>query len=378
MADVTLTGVNKWYGDFHAVKDVDLQVRDREFMVLLGPSGSGKTTVLRMIAGLEEVSDGEIAIGGRRVNELPPRAREIAMVFQNYALFAHMSVYDNLAFGLRMSRTPKAETERRVQEVAGLLGLSDWLRAKPRHLSGGMQQRVALGRAIVRDAPLFLMDEPLSNLDALLRVQTRTEIIKLARSLQTTVVYVTHDQVEAMTMAHRIAVMRGSVLQQVGAPLEVYGRPANRFVASFIGIPQMNFFETAELTAVDGDLAVRTPGFHLSLPPSIAATVVERAGAAGRSVVLGIRPEDIRLADAVTDDAIEATVDVVEPLGPHSLVFVRSNELAFGLYVDPVRDIRIGENVRVAIDAHRVHLFDATTGASLLALLSPHGEAVPA
>lgn len=378
MADVTLTGVNKWYGDFHAVKDVDLQVRDREFMVLLGPSGSGKTTVLRMIAGLEEVSDGEIAIGGRRVNELPPRAREIAMVFQNYALFAHMSVYDNLAFGLRMSRTPKAETERRVQEVAGLLGLSDWLRAKPRHLSGGMQQRVALGRAIVRDAPLFLMDEPLSNLDALLRVQTRTEIIKLARSLQTTVVYVTHDQVEAMTMAHRIAVMRGGVLQQVGAPLEVYSRPANRFVASFIGIPQMNFFETAEFTTVDGDLAVRTPGFHLSLPPSIAATVVERAGAAGRSVVLGIRPEDIRLADAVTDDAIEATVDVVEPLGPHSLVFVRSNDLAFGLYVDPARDIRIGENVRVAIDAHRVHLFDATTGASLLALLSPHGEAVPA
>src|SRR3712207_3293055 len=239
MADVTLTNVNKWYGTFHAVKDLDTQVTDRE-----------------------------IAIGGRRVNELPPRAREIAMVFQNYALFAHMSVYDNLAFGLRMSRTPKAETERRVQEAARLLGLSDWLRAKPRHLSGGMQQRVALGRAIVRDAPLFLMDEPLSNLDALLRVQTRTEIIKLARSLQTTVVYVTHDQVEAMTMAHRIAVMRGGALQQVGTPLEVYNRPGNRFVAGFIGIPQMTFFEAAELTAVDGAPAVGTPAFRLPLPRS--------------------------------------------------------------------------------------------------------------
>ena len=377
MADVMLTTVNKWYGDFHAVKDVDLQVGDREFMVLLGPSGSGKTTVLRMIAGLEEVSGGEIAIGGRRVNELPPRARDIAMVFQNYALFAHMSVYDNLAFGLRMSKTPKAETEQRVQEVARLLGLSDWLRAKPRHLSGGMQQRVALGRAIARDAPLFLMDEPLSNLDALLRVQTRTEIIKLARSLQTTVVYVTHDQVEAMTMAHRIAVMRGGVLQQVGTPLEVYNRPANRFVAGFIGIAQMTFFEAAELTAVDGGLVVRTPAFQIPLPRAMAASVGGQGNVTGRSVVLGIRPEDIRLADPGTAGAVDATVDVVEPLGPHSLVFVRSNELAFSLYVDPARDVRIGQRVRVAIDAHKIHLFDTATGASLLAGLAARLYPVP-
>ncbi len=377
MAEVALTNVSKWFGGFHAVKDLDLHIRDREFMVLLGPSGSGKTTALRMIAGLEEVSSGEIAIDGRRVNDLPPRARNLAMVFQNYALFAHMTVYDNLAFGLRMSRTAKSETERRVQEVASLLGMSDWLHAKPRHLSGGMQQRVALGRAIARNAPLYLMDEPLSNLDALLRVQTRTEIIKLARGLEATVVYVTHDQIEAMTMAHRIAVMRGGVLQQVGTPRDVYNRPANRFVAGFIGIPQMNFFETAELASTDGTLSVQTPAFRLPLPNSLAAALDSRFNGEDRHVILGLRPEDIRLVALDADSGIDVTVDVVEPLGPHSLVFVRSNDLAFSLYVDTDRDIRPGQNARVSIDAQKFHLFDPPTGDSLLEAPAACLEPVP-
>lgn len=266
MASLALVSVNKWFGHFHAVKDVSFSVNDQEFLVLVGPSGSGKTTVLRMIAGLEEVSSGDIYIAGRRVNDMPPKDRHVAMVFQDYALFPHMDVFDNIAFGLRMRSLPKHEIQKKVHEVASLLGLTNWLRAKPHQLSGGMQ-RVALGRAIAKDAQLFLMDEPLSSLDALLRVQMRYEIVRLVRSLQATVIYVTHDQVEAMTMATRIAVMKDGTIQQIGTPYEVYNFPANRFVASFIGVPQMNFIDPAELTTLDGSPHIRTPAFSLQLPP---------------------------------------------------------------------------------------------------------------
>jgi multiple sugar transport system ATP-binding protein len=357
VADVALLGVNKWYGDFHAVNDLNLAIQDREFMVILGPSGSGKTTALRMIAGLEPLDSGEIRIGGRQVNALQPKDRDVAMVFQNYALFAHMTVADNIGFGLRMAKSPETEVKRRVLEVAELLGLERWLTAKPRHLSGGMQQRVALGRAIARNASLYLMDEPLSNLDALLRVKTRTEVIKLARSLQTTVIYVTHDQTEAMTMAHRIAIMKDGVLQQVGAPLDVYRAPNNRFVAGFIGMPQMNFFEGSRLRR-DGDrVSVDTPNFSIPLNGRIIAPPDM-----GDEVVLGIRPEHVRLASSGVTPTAEAVVDVVEPLGAHTLVYVRAGAMPLSMLVDGHIELVPGQVVPVTMSQDAVHLFHPGTG----------------
>src|SRR5579884_2630274 len=270
MAGVTLEHVVKRFGDVVAVNDVSIEIEDKEFLVLVGPSGCGKSTILRLIAGLEELTDGNIYIGNRLVNDVAPKDRDIAMVFQSYALYPHMSVYDNLAFGLRLRHTPKKEIDRRVHEAAEILGIEMLLNRKPKQLSGGQRQRVALGRAIVREPQVFLMDEPLSNLDAKLRVATRAELVKLHRRLQTTVIYVTHDQVEAMTMGNRIAVLRDGMLQQLGTPQDVYSKPANMFVAGFIGSPAMNFFR-GELQGTDGELRVRASGIELLLPPEIAA-----------------------------------------------------------------------------------------------------------
>jgi multiple sugar transport system ATP-binding protein len=361
VADVALQRVNKWYGDFHAVNDLNLAIHDREFMVILGPSGSGKTTALRMIAGLETLDSGDIRIGGRQVDGLQPKDRDIAMVFQNYALFVHMTVGENIGFGLRMAKTPEAEVKRRVLEVAELLGLEQWLKARPRQLSGGMQQRVALGRAIARNASLYLMDEPLSNLDALLRVKTRTEIIKLARSLQTTVIYVTHDQIEAMTMAHRIAIMKDGVLQQVGAPLDVYRTPLNRFVAGFIGMPQMNFFEGARLHREADQLSVDTTVFSIPLDSRVVAP-----SDMGDEVVLGVRPEHVRLANPGMTPTTEAVVDVVEPLGAQTLVYLRAGPMPLSMLIDGHIELVPGQLVQLTVNQDSVHLFHPGTGNAVL------------
>ena len=295
MASVRLQSVSKKFGETVVVDDVTLDIADREFVVLVGPSGCGKSTTLRMIAGLETSSGGDIFIGDRRVNDLGPKDRDIAMVFQNYALYPHMNVYDNMAFGLKMRHMPKAEIDQRVKEAADILGLGPLLKRKPKEMSGGQRQRAALGRAIVRHPAVFLMDEPLSNLDAKLRVQTRTEIVKLHQRVATTMIYVTHDQIEAMTMGHRIVVMKDGVVQQVAPPQEVYDRPANQFVAGFIGSPTMSFLP-CRLEA-DGDaLYARAPSFKVQIPPERRASL---AAASGESVTLGVRPEDISLhADA--------------------------------------------------------------------------------
>src|SRR5216110_1997150 len=293
MGQVVLKGINKFYDSVHAVKDVNLQIRDKEFVVFVGPSGCGKTTTLRMIAGLEAISSGDISIDGNVINALAPMDRDIAMVFQNYALYPHMSVYDNMAFGLKMRKFERPEIEKRVREAADILGIGELLKRKPRQLSGGQRQRVALGRAIVRHPRVFLFDEPLSNLDAKLRVQMRVELKKLHIRLETTAIYVTHDQVEAMTLGDRVVVMKDGVVQQVGEPLELYDRPANRFVASFIGSPAMNFAEVT-IGSTGDELWAEAPGLRIGIPGHKKAALRVHAG--GR-VTLGIRPEALRLAN---------------------------------------------------------------------------------
>src|SRR6266545_3901034 len=290
MAGVSLDHVTKQFGEVLAVNDLTIQIHDKEFLVLVGPSGCGKSTALRLVAGLEELTGGDIYIGDRRVNDVAPKDRDIAMVFQSYALYPHMTVYDNLAFGLKLRKTPKSEIERRVKEAADILGLANLLKRKPKQLSGGQRQRVALGRAIVREPLVFLMDEPLSNLDAKLRVQTRAELIKLHQRLQTTVVYVTHDQVEAMTMGHRIAVLRDGILQQLDTPQRLYDTPANMFVAGFIGSPAMNFFDGQ--IAGDGSEALyaQSNSIRLEIPSGKREQLKPYVG---REVVFGIRPEDV-------------------------------------------------------------------------------------
>src|SRR5881394_2598280 len=285
MAQVMMKDLNKKYDEVHAVKDVNLHIRDKEFIVLVGPSGCGKTTTLRMVAGLEEITGGEITIGDRIVNDLPPKDRDIAMVFQNYALYPHMTVYDNMAFGLKMRKFPKAEIQKRVQDAAEILGIQDLLKRKPRQLSGGQRQRVAVGRAIVRHPQVFLFDEPLSNLDAKLRVQMRVELKRLHDRLETTAIYVTHDQVEAMTLGSRVVVMRDGWVQQVGEPLVLYGQPANKFVAGFIGSPAMNFVEVS----IGSDGIAQTEGLRLRVPERIRSR-------SGQRVTLGVRPEALRIA----------------------------------------------------------------------------------
>jgi multiple sugar transport system ATP-binding protein len=359
MAQVVLKDLNKKYDEVHAVKDVNLHIRDKEFVVLVGPSGCGKTTTLRMIAGLEEITAGEISIGERIVNDLPPKDRDIAMVFQNYALYPHMSVYDNMAFGLKMRKFPKAEIEKRVRDAAEILGIQELLKRKPRQLSGGQRQRVAVGRAIVRHPQVFLFDEPLSNLDAKLRVQMRVELKRLHERLATTAVYVTHDQVEAMTLGDRVVVMKDGWIQQVGEPLELYSRPANRFVAGFIGSPAMNF---AGVTIADtgGALWAETTGLRIKVP----AVKAERLRSyKGQQVTLGIRPEDLHIAGGsdAADSIFNAVVDVVEPLGSEILLDIKAGPNVMVARVEPTVRVKVHEPIRLALEPERLHFFDAST-----------------
>jgi multiple sugar transport system ATP-binding protein len=365
MASVTLEHVVKRFGEVVAVRDVSIEIKDKEFLVLVGPSGCGKSTILRMVAGLEELSDGAIYIGDRLVNDVAPKDRDIAMVFQNYALYPHMSVYDNLAFALKLRHTPKPDIQRRVQEAAEILGIEMLLQRKPKQLSGGQRQRVALGRAIVREPRVFLMDEPLSNLDAKLRVQTRAELIKLHRRLQTTVVYVTHDQVEAMTMGSRIAILRDGVLQQLDSPAEVYSHPANIFVAGFIGSPAMNFFP-AQLENSEGELTVRAAGIDVQLPPEIRTKAEAHQS---REVVLGVRPEDIHDGRGVTPNGnrpANVKVDVVEQMGSETYVYLTAGETSFTARMDSSLDAQPGDTLPVVIDTHKVHLFDPVSEVAIV------------
>jgi multiple sugar transport system ATP-binding protein len=358
MAEVTFHHVRKAYGPVTVIPDLNLGIQDHELMVLVGPSGCGKSTALRMIAGLEEISGGEIEIGRRVVNDVPPKDRDIAMVFQSYALYPHMTVRENLEFGLKIRKTPGAERDRLVDEAAQILAIAEFLDRKPRQLSGGQRQRVALGRAIVRKPAVFLFDEPLSNLDAKLRVQMRAEISTLQRRLQTTTVYVTHDQVEAMTMGDRIAVMSRGELQQVGTPLEVYDRPANLFVAGFIGTPPMSFLPA---TLTDGGATVTASGFKMPVPQELRAAA---AGREGLKVVLGVRPENVREAsrgDAGAAVPVTVKVELVESLGHEVIVHGRIGDELVVAKVDPHRSPPIGSEVRLVIEADAAHLFDAAT-----------------
>src|SRR3989449_4197521 len=359
MARVLLKNLNKKYDDVHAVKDVNLEIRDREFVVLVGPSGCGKTTTLRMVAGLEEISSGEIQIDEQRINELAPMDRDIAMVFQNYALYPHMSVYDNMAFGLRMRKFETEEIERRVNQAAEILGIQGLLARRPRQLSGGQRQRVAVGRAIVRPPRVFLFDEPLSNLDAKLRVQMRVELKRLHERLETTAIYVTHDQVEAMTLGDRVVVMKDGWIQQVGEPLELYGTPANRFVAGSIGSPAMNFVEVTVADA-NGALWADTPGFRVKVPLASAGRLGPYRG---QRVTLGIRPEDLRVATGSdgADHSFDTVVEVVEPLGSEILLDLKAGPNVIVARVEPTVRVKHSDKMRLALHPERVHFFDNKT-----------------
>ncbi|MFL5115454.1 MAG: ABC transporter ATP-binding protein [Microvirga sp.] len=363
MAQVRLRNLNKKFDGTHAVKDVNLEIRDREFVVLVGPSGCGKTTTLRMVAGLEEISSGDISIDGKVVNNLAPMDRDIAMVFQNYALYPHMTVYDNMAFGLRMRKFERPEIDRRVTHAADVLGIQPLLERRPRQLSGGQRQRVALGRAIVRNPRVFLFDEPLSNLDAALRVQMRVELKRLHERLETTAIYVTHDQVEAMTLGDRVVVMKDGTVQQEGAPLELYQRPANRFVAGFIGSPAMNF-AAVTVTERDGGLRLVNEGLDIAAPPHAADRL---RACLGREVTLGIRPEDLRIATAAdpADFAFDALVEVVEKLGSEILLDLKVGRGAMVAAVEPTVRAVYGDRLRIALNPDRLHFFDAQTDATI-------------
>jgi multiple sugar transport system ATP-binding protein len=361
MASVTFDHVTKAYADdVLAVNDLDLLIKDGEFLVLVGPSGCGKTTALRCLAGLEEITAGQIKIDERVVNRIPSKDRNIAMVFQSYALYPHMTVFNNLAFGLKLMKTPKEEIKRRVEEAAKILNLERFLDRKPKALSGGQRQRVALGRAIVREPAAFLMDEPLSNLDAKLRVQTRAEILRIQQRLGTTTVYVTHDQVEAMTMGDRIAVMSEGLLQQVGPPPELYLHPVNKFVAAFIGSPAMNF---ALVHADQGKLKM---GHHLlHLTGSRAKIAQDRHG---RQLEIGFRPEDLEIADGSGDGAVRfpAKVDVVEYLGNQELLHADAEGNEIVALVSSDKKVQIGDNIEFTIPTDKLHLFDPETEESLV------------
>jgi len=364
MAKVTLEHVWKRFGDVVAVHDVTFEARDQEFLVLVGPSGCGKTTTLRMVAGLDDISAGTVSIGERKVNDLSPKDRDIAMVFQSYALYPHMNVFDNMAFGLKLRHTPKDEIRRRVQEAAGILGIQNLLDRKPKQLSGGQRQRVALGRAIVRNPAVFLMDEPLSNLDAKLRVQTRAELIKLHQRLQTTVIYVTHDQTEAMTMGDRIAVMKDGFLQQIDRPQVLYDYPTNTFVAGFIGSPAMNLLP-GELTQSDGQLSVRGSGYDIPLPDNL--TSAAKSGNASR-VLLGIRPEHIipvSIYEGPAPNHMDATIEVVEHLGNEMLVSLTKDGTAITARFSPDVEAAPSQTANVVLDPDNLHLFDESTGIAI-------------
>jgi multiple sugar transport system ATP-binding protein len=362
MATVTFDKVTKRFGEVVAVDDFNLEIQDGEFMVFVGPSGCGKTTSLRMIAGLEEISDGTLLIGDRIVNDVAPKDRDIAMVFQSYALYPHMTVRDNLAFGLKLRKVPKADIERRVKEAAGILDLGAYLDRKPKELSGGQRQRVALGRAIVREPAVFLMDEPLSNLDAKLRVQTRAEIARLHQRLKTTIVYVTHDQVEAMTMGQRIAVMSQAKLQQVGSPQELYDHPLNKFVAGFIGSPSMNFVETT-LTGAGEAATLEAPGVSIPLPPRFREAV---GPTIGRKVIAGFRPEHLDIGVASSGVAtMPARADVVEYLGNEELLHVDIAGADLVAIVSAAHNVQPGDALTLTVPFEKLHLFDPESGLSL-------------
>jgi multiple sugar transport system ATP-binding protein len=396
MAEIVLDDVSKVYGGgTAAVANLNLDIRDGEFIVLVGPSGCGKTTALRMVAGLESITDGTISIDDKVVNTVPPKERDIAMVFQNYALYPHMSVYDNMAFGLKLRKLSKQEIDRRVREAAKILGLDDFLERKPKALSGGQRQRVAMGRAIVREPKAFLMDEPLSNLDAKLRVQMRSEIAKIQHDLNVTTLYVTHDQVEAMTMGDRVAVIRKGVLQQVDAPQHLYDHPNNLFVAGFIGSPAMNMVE-ADLTRSNGSLAVQFGGFTLGIPDEVLSSRPALKAYEGRSVVVGIRPEDMEdatlVSDAPPDRRIRSGVVLREALGADVLVHfgvrarpvvtedtkelatdvgaealeaversAQQGEWIFLARLSPRTEVQAGQTIELVVDTERFHFFDPET-----------------
>jgi len=355
MSEVKLENISKHFNEVIAVSDFNLSIKDREFVVLVGPSGCGKTTTLRMIAGLETITDGNIYIGERLINRLPAKDRNIAMVFQNYALYPHMSVYQNMAFGLEQRKAPKEEIKRRVKEAAQILGIHDLMDRRPKQLSGGQRQRVAVGRAIVRKPEVFLFDEPLSNLDAKLRVQTRVELKKLHERLATTIVYVTHDQVEAMTMGDRIVVMKDGVIHQVGSPLELYNAPTNIFVAGFIGSPAMNFFE-AELIRSGDLLSLQTDSFRIDLPPEKTAVIREYSE---KKVIVGIRPEDLLEAkEHIPGKTIQTTVDVVEPIGSEIYLNVSAGEYSLTASIDRKARVKPHQDFVLEPSLDYLHLFD--------------------
>jgi multiple sugar transport system ATP-binding protein len=361
MASVTYDHVYKRYGDVVAVSDLDIQIEDKEFLVLVGPSGCGKTTALRLLAGLEEISEGRIMIADQVVNDVAPKDRDIAMVFQSYALYPHMSVYDNMAFGLKLRKTPKDEIKRRVQQAADILGLEQLLDRRPRQLSGGQRQRVAVGRAIVREPKVFLFDEPLSNLDAKLRVETRANISKLHQQLQTTFIYVTHDQIEAMTMASRIAVMSKGILQQIDSPQNLYDKPNNLFVAGFIGSPAMNFFKST-LRKEDGRMIVDGGSFHVEVPENRHDMYT---GYIDKPVIFGIRPEDIKdphfLPPGIFPQSVPTKVDVTELMGNEIQLYMTTGEHSFVARVDPRTRARMGDETEMAFNMNNMHLFDIDT-----------------
>ncbi len=361
MAEVHIHSLNKKFDEVHAVKDVNLGIHDKEFVVLVGPSGCGKTTTLRMVAGLELITSGRILIDDKVINNLPPMDRDIAMVFQNYALYPHMSVYDNMAFGLKMRKFSRPDIAKRVQEAAEILGIQELLRRKPRQLSGGQRQRVALGRAIVRHPQVFLFDEPLSNLDAKLRVQMRVELKKLHDRLGTTAIYVTHDQVEAMTLGDRVVVMRDGLVQQVGEPLELYNEPANLFVAGFLGSPAMNF-ATVQISETNGAIWATNEGLRIKVPAEAAA----RLGRHVRSeVTMGIRPEDLHVASSAdpAELGFDALVEVVEKLGSEILLDVAAGPQSMVASVDPSIRVNVHDRLRLALNPDRLHFFDARSEA---------------
>ena len=365
MASVTYDHVYKRYGNVSVIQDLNIQVEDKEFLVFVGPSGCGKSTSLRMLAGLEEISDGRILIGDRVVNNVAPKDRDVAMVFQSYALYPHMTVYDNMAFGLRLRKTPKQIIDQRVQEAAASLGISQLLDRRPRQLSGGQRQRVAVGRAIVREPEVFLMDEPLSNLDAKLRVEARSFISKLHQRLETTFIYVTHDQVEAMTMGTRICVLHSGYLQQIASPFNLYHNPANVFVGGFIGSPSMNFFD-ATLNGSGDDLSLDTGVFELKIPIKHADIYRSHAG---KKVILGIRPEDIHDAEyqppGITPASVEASVDVIEQMGNEMILYLDEGGKTFIARVDPRTSAHVGGRMGFSINMDNMHVFDADTEKSL-------------
>jgi len=360
MAKVTLNKVCKRYGEVQVVHDVTLDLPDKELVVLVGPSGCGKSTCLRMVAGLEEISSGEIHIGDRRVNDVAPKDRDIAMVFQSYALYPHMSVRANLEFGLKMRGTPRAEIDKRVEAAAAILGIDQFLARKPKDLSGGQRQRVAMGRAIVRRPAVFLFDEPLSNLDAKLRGQMRIEIARLHAKLQTTMIYVTHDQVEAMTLADRIVVLKDGWVQQVGAPLTIYNEPANRFVAGFIGTPSMNFVEGEVESGPDG-LCFLAGGVELPLPESVTSRL---KGEAGKEMVLGVRPPDFEVVSE--GSTLEARVEVREPMGAEVYLHVTSPWGPMVVRTEGGFSAQEGESIGLKVPDEAIYLFDGESGENLL------------